>query len=140
MKKFIILLISLFLGVFISTSTHIDTIEKNDITKVAVCTNTNVDVISAEELDINYSPVSTGSDIHYYLTGVPTSNNHSTVLTNSIKLYMPSMVSYISNTLVTNYDVIYLPNTKDVGLVGIMNRSSQFNIYLYHFINMLGQT
>jgi hypothetical protein len=140
MKKFIILLISLFLGVFISSNTHVDKKVKNDITKVAVCTNTNVDVISAEEIDINYSPVSTGSDIYYYLTGVSTSNNHSTVLTNSIKLYMPSMVSYISNTLATNYDVIYLPNTKDVGLAGIMNRSSHFNIYLYHFINKLGQT
>ena len=139
MKKFIILLISLFLGVFISTNTHVDKKVKNDITKVAVCTNSNVDVISAEEIDINYLSVSTGSDIYYYLTGV-SSNNHSSVLTNITKIYMPSMVSYVSNILTVNYDVIRIPNTKDVGLAGVMNRSYPFNIYLYHFTNKLGQT
>lgn len=140
MKKFIILIVCLFIGLFISTNNQVDKKVKNDITKVAVCTNTNVDVISAEEIDINYSPVSTGSDIYYYLTGVPISNNHSTILSNSINLYISALITYINNTLVTTYDVIYIPNTKDVGLAGIMNKSNYFNIYLYHFTNKLGQT
>ena len=139
MKKFIILLISLFIGMFISNNISTDTIKKNDITTVAVCTDNNVDVISAELFTTDVLYTNNGSSLYYYLNSISTSNNQSSVITNSIKLHMLYLMSYVNNTLIKIYDLVRIPNTKDVGLVGIDNKG-YFNIYLYQTINKLGRT
>ena len=141
MKKFIVLLISLFLGLFLSTNIQVDTIKKNDITTLAICTDNNVDIVSTNVISTDYSFINTGSDIHYYLNGIMAnniSNNHSTIV-NSVKLYTDYLISAVNITLSFLSYVDYLPITKTDGLLGVMNKV-HFNIYLYHFINKLGQT
>lgn len=139
MKKFIVLLVCLFIGMFISNNYQSDTIKKNDITTVAVCTDNNVDVISAELFTTDMLNTNNGSSLYYYLNGITTSNNQSSVITNSINLHMSYLISYVNNTLTVTYDLVRIPNTKDVGLVGIDNKE-YFNIYLYQTINKLGRT
>jgi len=139
MKKFIVLLVCLFIGMFISNNISTDTIKKNDITTVAVCTDNNVDVISAELFTTDVLYTNNGSSLYYYLNSISTSNNQSSVITNSIKLHMLYLMSYVNNTLIKIYDLVRIPNTKDVGLVGIDNKR-YFNIYLYQTINKLGRT
>lgn len=141
MKKFIILLISLFLGVFISNNIHVDKKVKNDITVVAPCTDNNV--ILATNVDNVHSVYTINeANIHYYINSQynnqTNSNNHS-IKNNTIILYKDMIMSYIYNYIKFPYkstQILY--NAKTVGLQGIGRIYT--NIYLYHAINKLGQT
>jgi hypothetical protein len=124
---------------FISNNISTDTIKKNDITTVAVCTDNNVDVISAELFTTDVLYTNNGNSLYYYINSITNSNNQSSVITNSINLHMSYLMSYVNNTLIKIYDLVRIPNTKDVGLVGIDNKG-YFNIYLYQTINKLGRT
>jgi hypothetical protein len=97
MKKFIILLISLFLGVFLSNNIQIDKIEKNDITTLAVCTDNHVDILSTDPPPTVYTTISTGNDLQSYLAN--SINNHSTKI-NSVLPIISDYITYIGeNTL-----------------------------------------
>lgn len=140
MKKFIILLISLFLGVFISNNIHVDKKVKNDITVVAPCTDNNV--ILATNVDNVHSVYTINeANIHYYINSQYNnynSNNHS-IKNSTIVLYKDMTISYIYNFIKSQYkSVQILYNAKTIGLQGIGRIYT--NIYLYHATNKLGQT
>ena len=136
MKKFIVLLISLFLGVILSNNTQIDKIEKNDITTLAVCTDNHIDVLSIDS-PVVYIITSTGSDIQYCLAN--SISNHSTKI-NNVLLFISDYITYIrGNTLGIQSKVARIP-TKTLGLLKTVVNKIDFNIYLYHVINKLGQT
>jgi hypothetical protein len=142
MKKFIVLIISLFLGMFLSNiTTSTNTIKKNDITVLATCTGNNV-VLATNVLDTNYSFINSGTNLHYYLNSIADicSNNHSTNL-NSSNLLTPIFgISKVYTSIVTTYESVSNPDkAKTLGLLGIRNRL-HFNLYLYHSVNKLGRT
>lgn len=140
MKKFIVLIIALFVGLFVSNyTTSTDTVKKNDITTVAVCTDNNV-VLATDVLDTDYSFINSGTDVHYYLNSIATnSNNHSTVLNSSNLLFPTYGITTVYTPIITTYESVSISDAKTLGLLGIRNRV-HFNIYLYHFENKLGQT
>jgi hypothetical protein len=141
MKKFIVLLISLFIGMFLSNiTTSTDTIKKNDITVLATCTDNNV-VLATNVLDTNYSFINSGTNIHYYVNSIANiySNNHSTNL-NSSNLLIPIFgISKVYTSIVTTYESVSISDVKTVGLQEIRSRL-HFNLYLYHSVNKLGRT
>jgi hypothetical protein len=143
MKKFIILLICLFLGAFISTNHSTDTIKKNDITTLAVCTDNNATIVVADVISADYSFINTGSSLYYHLNSIDianinSSNNHSTI-TNSVRVYMSYIISRISNTLTFTTEVARI-STRTLGLLGTIVNKVAFNQYLYHSNNKLGNT
>lgn len=138
MKKFIVLLIMLFIGVFISTNYSNKEELKNDITVLAPCTDNNV-VLSTDLLSADYSYIVNGSSIHYYLSNCTNISNNHSIVTNSIKLKFNFIYSNFNNTINFLYESVHNPKAKTIGLQGIINKI-HFNVYLYHSNNKLGQT
>jgi len=140
MKKFIVLIICLFIGLFISNNNQIDTVKKNDITTLAICTDNNVDIVSTNVISTDYSFINTGSDIHYFLNSINANSNNHSIITNNVILHMSYLISYVRNTLLKQSEITYLNTTKTDGLSGKIVNKIDFNVYLNHSNNKLGET
>jgi len=140
MKKLIIFLILLFIGVLVSNkNSSVKEIKKNDITSVAVCTN-NYIITSNDVVNHDYCFVNTGSDVQYYLSVI--NNNISNYHFISCATNYYNLLGLIVNRLYLRkelFSIRFSEKAKTVGLRMIMNRLA-FNTYLYHSQNKLGRT